>query len=188
MRPILNPVLPSPSLTHIPKCFIYTSVKTSVTSLGSMFQSLTTLLMKKVFLKANLSLPWSHLLPFPLVLTRTISYWKIETQKMLFLGEGILVGSDFFFQRGQSSPSAICVPVLLLLFLFQKGESTNPDICVIQLDLGRHKHSQKCDNPIKFFQRGGVLSIHSHQKIFRCILFLCIKACDLDDIHDLTFL
>jgi len=37
----------------------------SATSLGSLFQCLTTLLVKKFFLITNLNLPWHNLRPFP---------------------------------------------------------------------------------------------------------------------------
>ncbi|KAK4822235.1 hypothetical protein QYF61_011876 [Mycteria americana] len=40
----------------------------STTSLGSLFQCLTTLSVKKFFLTSNLNLPWLNLRPFPLVL------------------------------------------------------------------------------------------------------------------------
>ncbi|KAK4821803.1 hypothetical protein QYF61_003832 [Mycteria americana] len=41
----------------------------STTSLGSLFQCLTTLLVKKFFLISNLNLPWRNLRPFSLVLS-----------------------------------------------------------------------------------------------------------------------
>ncbi|KAK4824091.1 hypothetical protein QYF61_010602 [Mycteria americana] len=41
----------------------------STTSLGSLFQCLTTLSVKKFFLISNLNLPWHNLRPFPLVLS-----------------------------------------------------------------------------------------------------------------------
>ncbi|KAK4812358.1 LOW QUALITY PROTEIN: hypothetical protein QYF61_018808 [Mycteria americana] len=47
----------------------------STTSLGSLFQCLTTLLMKKFFLTSNLNLPWCNLRPFPLVL------WLVTWEK-----------------------------------------------------------------------------------------------------------
>lgn len=40
----------------------------STTPLGSLFQSLTTLSVKKFFLTSNLNLPWHSLKPFPLTL------------------------------------------------------------------------------------------------------------------------
>jgi len=39
----------------------------STTSLGSLFQCLTTLSVKKCFLISNLNLPWHNLRPFPLI-------------------------------------------------------------------------------------------------------------------------
>ena len=41
----------------------------STTSLGSLFQCLTNLLVKKFFLIPNVNLPWGNLRPFPLVLS-----------------------------------------------------------------------------------------------------------------------
>ena len=41
----------------------------SATSLGSLFQCLTTLLENNFFLISNLNLPWHNLRPFPLVLS-----------------------------------------------------------------------------------------------------------------------
>ena len=56
----------------------------STTSLGSLFQCLTTLSVKKCFLTSNLNLPWRNLRPFPLVLSPVTSekrptppsYWE----------------------------------------------------------------------------------------------------------------
>jgi len=58
------------SLSTTPKGFINTSRDgDSTTSLGSLFQCLTTLSVKKFFLISNLSLPWWNLRPFPLILS-----------------------------------------------------------------------------------------------------------------------
>ena len=45
----------------------------STTALGSLFQCLTTLSVKKFFLISNLNLPWCNLKPFPLVLSLATS-------------------------------------------------------------------------------------------------------------------
>ena len=68
----------SPQLNHIPEHHIQTVFKhirdgDSTTSLGSLFQCLTTLSVKKFFLISNLNLPWCNLRPFPLVLSPVTS-------------------------------------------------------------------------------------------------------------------
>ncbi|KAK4829616.1 LOW QUALITY PROTEIN: hypothetical protein QYF61_005743 [Mycteria americana] len=58
------------SLSTSSKCLLNTSRDgDSTTSLGSLFQCLTTLLVKTFFLTSNLNLPWRNLRPFPLVLS-----------------------------------------------------------------------------------------------------------------------
>ncbi|KAK4828289.1 hypothetical protein QYF61_024954 [Mycteria americana] len=53
----------------------------STTSLGSLFQCLTTLLVKKFFLISNLNFPWCNLRPFPLVLS--LVTWENPLQRKL---------------------------------------------------------------------------------------------------------
>ncbi|KAK4829053.1 hypothetical protein QYF61_001858 [Mycteria americana] len=50
----------------------------STTSLGSLFQCLTTLSVKKNFLRSSLNLPWRNLRPFPLVLSLVV----VESNKV----------------------------------------------------------------------------------------------------------
>ncbi|KAK4810503.1 hypothetical protein QYF61_004283 [Mycteria americana] len=65
--PTVNPTPPC-LLNHVLKRHIYTDGD-STTSLGSLFQCLTTLSVKKFFLISNLNLPWHNLRPFPLILS-----------------------------------------------------------------------------------------------------------------------
>ncbi|KAK4826673.1 LOW QUALITY PROTEIN: hypothetical protein QYF61_010682 [Mycteria americana] len=73
--PTVNLALPSPPLNYGPKHHIYTSLKypqgyfNSTTSLGSLFQCLIILSIKKFFLISNLNLPWHNLRPLPLSLS-----------------------------------------------------------------------------------------------------------------------
>ena len=74
MHPTINLTLPSPPLSHVPKCHIYSLLNTSrdgdsTTSLGSLFQGLITLSVKNFFLISNLNLLWCNFRPFPLVLS-----------------------------------------------------------------------------------------------------------------------
>lgn len=59
-------------LNPVPKHHIYTFLNTSrnsdITSVGSLFQYLNILSVKKCFIISNLNLPWCNLGPFPLVL------------------------------------------------------------------------------------------------------------------------
>jgi len=58
------------SLSSTSKCFLNTFRDGgSTTPLGSLFQCLTTLSVKKFFLIFNLNLPWLNLRPFPLVVS-----------------------------------------------------------------------------------------------------------------------
>ena len=49
----------------------------STTSLGSLFQCLTTFSVNKFFLMSNLNLPWHNLRPFPLILSPVTSERRI---------------------------------------------------------------------------------------------------------------
>lgn len=78
---IVNPVLPSRPLNHVPKCHNYLSFNTprvgdSTTSPGSQFVSLTTLSGKKFFLIFHLNLSRSNLRPFALVFL--LVFWDHE--------------------------------------------------------------------------------------------------------------
>ncbi|KAK4813337.1 hypothetical protein QYF61_026500 [Mycteria americana] len=78
--PTVNLALPSPSLNHIPKHHIYTSFKHLQgcdSTLGSLYQCLATLSVKKFFLISNLNLPWRNLRPFSLVLSRHPPHYNL---------------------------------------------------------------------------------------------------------------
>ena len=62
------------SLSTTSKQFLNTSRDgNSTTSLGTLFQCLTTLSVKTFFLISNLNLPWFNLRPFPLILSPVTS-------------------------------------------------------------------------------------------------------------------
>jgi len=62
------------SLSTTSKWFLNTSRDGGLTtSLGSLFQCLTTLSVKKFFQISNLNLPWRNLRPFPLILSPVTS-------------------------------------------------------------------------------------------------------------------
>ncbi|KAK4825788.1 hypothetical protein QYF61_002372 [Mycteria americana] len=78
--PIIILTLPSPPLNHslstTSTCLLNTSREgDSTTSLGSLFQGLATLSVKKFFLISNLNFPWRNLRPSPLVL------WLVTWEK-----------------------------------------------------------------------------------------------------------
>jgi len=72
------------SLSTTSKRFLNTSRDgDSTTSLGSLFQCLTTLSVKKCFLMSNLNLPWCNLRPFPLVLSPVRRDQPLSLSKLL---------------------------------------------------------------------------------------------------------
>ena len=75
------------SLSTTSKQFLNTSKDgDSTTSLGSLFQCLTTLSVKKCFLISNLNLPWHNLRPFPLILSpvrRDQPHFTVSTFQIL---------------------------------------------------------------------------------------------------------
>lgn len=86
IKPSINPALPRPPLTLIPKCHTYMSSKSLQGwwlhhFLEQCIQGLTTLLVKKFFLMSKINLPWCHLKLFPLV-TLLISCEKTTIPQM----------------------------------------------------------------------------------------------------------
>jgi len=64
----------------------------STVSLGSLFQCLTTFLLKKVFLISNLKLPCCNLKPFPLILS--LVTWEETNTHLVTPSFQVLVESD----------------------------------------------------------------------------------------------
>ena len=63
------PAKPCPEVPHL---HVFLNTSRDGDSLGSLFQCLTTLSVKKFFLISNLNLPWQNLRPLPLILSLVI--------------------------------------------------------------------------------------------------------------------
>lgn len=75
MSPTINPALPCSPLNHLPEDHIHMFLEwwqgdgDACTFLDSLFQCLTSLLLKTFSLIPNLNIPWQNLRPFPLLLS-----------------------------------------------------------------------------------------------------------------------
>jgi len=76
------PAKPCPEVPHLPVFLNTSRDDDSTTFLGSLFQCLTTLSVKKFFLVSYLNIPWCNLRPFPLVLS-LITWEKTPTPTSL---------------------------------------------------------------------------------------------------------
>ncbi|KAK4824318.1 LOW QUALITY PROTEIN: hypothetical protein QYF61_013593 [Mycteria americana] len=94
----------------------------STTSLGSLFQCLTTLSVKKFFLIPNLSLPWCNLRPFPLILS--LVTWERDRPPPLYNLLSVVESNKVspqppFLQAKQSQLPQLLLIRLLLQTLHQ---------------------------------------------------------------------
>lgn len=116
--------LPSPPLTmslNTPSTYLLNTSRAgcSTTSLGSMFQGLAALSMKKFFLVPNLSLPWCNLSLFPYALS-LLTWEKRPTPTLLQppsrkLKKAVRSPFSLLFSRLNNSFFSLCLSSYVLL-------------------------------------------------------------------------
>ena len=112
------------ALSTTSKWFLNTSRDgDSTTSLGSLFQCLTTFCVKKFFLISNLNLPWLNLRPFPLILSR--SSLRIKMRTLIFSPEkqGEQDASNVLKQTSKQKKTCLVDKILIMVLKMLITES-----------------------------------------------------------------